>query len=191
MKRNSVTGLITGLSLTAIGFAISSLLTDYHTGNIVLNNGLEKIEWRYYLYYIMITLALFGIAVIITACFCLFFGKTVSKYCKLKTSAISLALSAIVALGLFCLMLFSSCFAFTDPKYHPITFPSSFILGSISFLIFIALLFKYAKLKKYNHSAKAIAIDMLFSFLYVIPFFMLYNTVVGFISDVMHITGII
>ncbi|MEE0060848.1 MAG: hypothetical protein UE295_08470 [Acutalibacteraceae bacterium] len=191
MRKKSIIGLITALLFTAVGFGISTLFTDYRIGNLTVENGIEKIEWFYYLYYLMVTMALFGIAVAITACFCLMFEKTVCRCCEFKTSAISFVLSTIVGLGIFCLILFASCFAFTDPKYHPITFPASFILGSISFLVFVALLFKYAKLKKYNLSVKAIAIDVLFSLLYVIPFFVLYNTLASFLRDCLRIAGLI
>ncbi|MEE0265766.1 MAG: hypothetical protein UD936_09085 [Acutalibacteraceae bacterium] len=192
MKRNAITGLITGLLLTVVGFGVSNLIQGYDIArSVTMVDGEKIINWYSYLYYIMVTLALFGIAVAITACFCLVFKNTVSASCKFNTSAFSIVLSALAGMGLFCLFLFASCFAFTDPKYHPITFPSSFILGSISFLVFIALLFKYVKLKKYNLSVKAIAIDVLFSLLYVIPFFVLYNTLASLLRDCLHIAWVI
>ena len=188
MKRKSLIGLITGLLFAIVGFEISSLLTKYKIHSVIWENGVRvKIEWLYYLYRIMLIFALFGIAIVITASFCLICKKIVSKYCKLNTSAISLAISAVVAMGLYCVFLFG----LTNSVNNPITHLASYIIGSICFFVFLALIFKYAKLKKYNLSALAVIIDILFSVLYVIPFFMLHDMLYTFLSDVMHITGLI
>lgn len=136
---------------------------------ILLNNSLHILK-------------LIGGALILCGLFCLIFNKTVKENCTLKTSGISLAISAVTALGLYCATTFALCFVMTHPSKHPIALPASIIIGILCLIALILLLRIYCKQRKEKPSAKGIVIDILFAVIYIIPLFSVYQSLHNIIS---------
>jgi len=114
---------------------------------------------------------LFGIALIISALFCLIFFKTVKNNCEIKTTVFSLGLSAVGALGLLCAYLWLFIVSSGNMSTYPIVYPVSILLGIICFFIFIVLIAIYLILRKNNWSIKGFCIDILTSIIYLPAFF--------------------
>lgn len=115
-------------------------------------------------------LILFGAALIVTALFCLIFSKTIKANSTIKTSAISLCLSAVGALGLVCALIWYTIIVFHEMSKHPISYPVSVFLGIICFVFFIILIVLYFKHRRNSWSIKGVLIDVLTSIIY-LPFF--------------------
>ena len=83
---------------------------------------------------------LFGITLIFSALFCLLFSKTVINNCNMKTTVLSLGLSAVGAAGLVCVCIWFVTVAFGEISKYPIKYPASVLLGSLCFFAFVVLL---------------------------------------------------
>ena len=130
---------------------------------LLLNDG--------YAFLILCTcLMLFGIALITTALFCLIFPKAVKLSLTLKTTAISLCLSAVGAIGLTCALNWSAITAFSEVSKYPIEYPISVITGLVSLMVFIVLIGVYLKVRSAQPSAKGFIIDILTSIIYLPAF---------------------
>ncbi len=82
----------------------------------------------------------FGALVVITGIVSLTFNRFFSRHCGVETSVTAISISAVVGLGLNCVMLFAFCSIFDHPKNHPIRYPASFFLGVICLVIFLVLI---------------------------------------------------
>lgn len=118
---------------------------------------------------------LFGITLIVSALFCLIFSKTVESNCNIKTTAISLGLSAVGAIGLFCVCLWLSIVSFHEVSKHPISYPLSIILGTVCFFLFVILVVYYLKFRKNAWSIKGFWIDIATGVLYLPTFFFAFS----------------
>ncbi len=112
-----------------------------------------------------------GVALTVTALFCLIFTKTVKNNCNIKTSAISLGISAVGALGILCFLIWFSIVAFNDISSSPITYPFSIAVGLAGFTAFVALFLLYYTERKKHRSVKGFIIDVFTSILYLPTFF--------------------
>ena len=164
-RKISVIMLIVGVAMFATG--------------IIFRKVLGIVEQEYLQSFIRNTCFNFGLGIILNSLFCLIFTKTTIKYCTIKTSIISFGISSMVGMGAMSILLFLSCHFLTSPKKHPIAFPTSILLGSISFLIFILLFYTYTTQRKKIPSTKGTVIDVLFAFLYIHPFLWLYSDLYG------------
>ena len=79
----------------------------------------------------------FGTALLIAGLFCSIFTKTVKTHCSLKTSALSLALSAIGGFGIGCFLLWAVIVGFGETKVTPIEYSVSIIGGLGCFFMFL------------------------------------------------------
>jgi len=113
----------------------------------------------------------FGATLLIAGLFCLVFSKTVKESCSIKTTALSLGISAAGGAGLYCLMIWVIIAGFAGISRHPITYPASIICGLISFALFIMLIVFYIKQRKAYKSVKGVIIDVLTSILFLPAFF--------------------
>ena len=186
-KRNALILLIIGILLSLAGF-----LTPIVYRILISDNGVTGIiggaNAPSYIFMLNTmfsglpaALGFLGAGLAVSSCFCLVFKSTVKKYCAIDTSAISLGLSAVGALGFMCFRVWCLTAAFgASPKY-PIRYPVSIILSILCFIAFVALIVIYIKKRKANRSAKGVIIDMLTSVLYFPAFFFcfscLYNLV--------------
>ena len=127
-------------------------------------------------------LILFGITLIISSAFCLLFSKTVRAYCHIATSAISLGLSAVGALGLVCAFLWFVVVSFNEISKYPIQYPVSVIVGILCLFAFLALIALYFKARCKNWSIKGLVIDILTSIVYLPTFFFMFACLHGMIT---------
>ena len=70
---------------------------------------------------------------------------------SLKTSALSVGIGAMFSLGVHCVFSFLSCYFDSNPGKHPIRYPASIGIGMICLMIFLVLVYLYAKVRKKEH----------------------------------------
>lgn len=116
----------------------------------------------------------FGILITLTGILATVFNRFFSKHCTVESSVTSIVISAVVGLGLSCVMWFATCYFLDHPKNHPIRHPASFIFGVICFVIFLCLIGLYIFLRFRKPSVKGILIDVAVSLVYVAPFWALF-----------------
>lgn len=179
--------LIIGILLLLTGFltpiVYQILVSDNGATGII--GGANTLPYFFMLstmfYGLPAILGFLGIGLAVSSCFCLVFKSTVKKYCAIDTSAISLGLSAVGALGFMCFRVWCLMAAFGASPEYPIRYPVSIILGILCFIAFVALIVIYIKKRKAKRSAKGLIIDILTSVLYFPAFFFcfscLYNLV--------------
>ena len=187
LKQISLLTLLTGALFSIIGVIVPFITLQNYTsqnGAIGIIGGADTPTYEFVVFRIMngclFIAILFGITLIVSALFCLIFSKTVKNNCNIKTTALSLGLSAVGAAGLVCAFLWFSIVSFGEMSKHPIEYPVSVLLGIISFFGFIVLIALYLKTRKTNWSIKGLIIDVLTSIIYLPTFFFafsyLYNT---------------
>jgi len=187
LKQMSLLTLLTGALFSIIGVIIPFITLKnytYQNGGIGIIGGADTPTYEFVVFRILngwpFVTILFGSALIVSALFCLIFSKTVKNNCSIKTTVLSLGLSAVGALGLVCAFLWLSIVSFGEMSKHPIEYPVSVLLGIISFFGFIVLIALYLKTRKTNWSIKGFIIDVLTSIIYLPTFFFafsyLYNT---------------
>ena len=103
--------------------------------------------------------------------------RTVSTHCNIKTSAISLGLSGVGALGVCCVLWWVTLTAFGEASKHPVEYPVSVGLGMLSFMVFVFLIGLYFIVRRKNWSIKGIVLDVLTSLLYLPSFFMIISLI--------------
>lgn len=118
---------------------------------------------------------LLGLALVITALFCLIFPKTVQNSCSAKTTAVSLSLSAVGGMGLGCLTVWYSIIVFHEMSQHPISYPVSILLGIACFVAFVVLIALHFKVRKPIWSIKGLVIDVCTSIIYLPTFFFAFS----------------
>lgn len=187
LKQISLLTLLTGALFLIIGAIVPFITLQNYTsqnGAIGIIGGADTPTYEFVVFRILngwpFVAILFGITLIVSALFCLIFSKTVKNNCNIKTTALSLGLSAVGAAGLVCAFLWFSIVSFGEMSKHPIEYPVSVLLGIISFLGFIVLIALYLKIRKTNWSIKGFIIDVLTSIIYLPTFFFvlsyMYNT---------------
>lgn len=177
LKKYSICTLILGFVISLLGFITPFIRLNFftqHNGAIGIIGGADSPSAY------LLTLSLFpnlhvlfillGLSLIIPSAFCLLFSKTVKTHLRLSTSAVSLGLSAVGALGILCAFVWLITVAFEGPSTHPVEYGVSILLGIFCFFAFIILIGLYIKLRKANKSVKGIIIDVLTSIVY-LPFF--------------------
>ena len=125
----------------------------------------------------------FGALIAITGIFALVFNRFFSKRCGVLCAAVSMSISAVVGLGLSCVMWFATCYFLDHPKNHPIMHPASFIFGVICFVVFLCLIGLYIFLRFRKPSVKGILCDFGVSILYVAPFWAFFSNAYTPISE--------
>ena len=189
LKRNALWVLLFGVVILLTG-----LLTPFgclinctsHQGAIGIIGGAEVPTYQFMFWSLLdgwpFVLILLGISLVLSACFCLLFSKTVNKCCRLTTSAISLGLSAVGALGLACVLLWLSIVTFGNMSRYPIQYPLSILLGMFCFCVFMILLALYFKARKGNWLWKGLLIDFLTSIICLPTFFFAFSYLYAFID---------
>ena len=181
LKRNARWALLGGFVMALVGIAmpVAVLLSDPHNGGMSIIGGMDAPTMQYLVTGIFGSLpdvlVLSGITLMISAVFCLLFSKTVKEHCAVKTSAISLGLSATGALGLVCAFVWFSIVAFDEVRKHPIEYPVSISLGLACLCVFIILIIQYFNARTNNWSVKGLVIDVLTSIFYLPTFFFIFS----------------
>lgn len=178
----SWTMLVGGISLLIFGVVLPSIVLQNYAaqnGAIGIIGGAETPTAVFITFSLMngwpFCATLFGVILIISALFCLIFTKTVKNNCNIKTTALSLGISAVGAVGLVCVFCWFIIVSFGKMSQYPIEYPVSVMLGILSFFVFIVLIALYLKLRKINWSIKGIIIDVLTSIVYLPIFFFVFS----------------
>lgn len=116
-------------------------------------------------------LGLLGISLAVAAGFYFLFAKTVRKHCSIHTSALSLGLSWVGALGLYCAFSWLVIVSFGEVAQHPIQYPVSILLGMLCLFVFVVLIAVYCNARKTIWSVKGVIIDVLTSIVFLPTFF--------------------
>ena len=122
------------------------------------------------------TVLSFGGAMLISGLFALIFNRSMAKNCSLRTSAISLGISASVSLEAFAFFLFASCYFLSNPNKHPIRHPVSLLVGIFALVALVSMICIYAKIRSKNKSLIGVLWDACLALLFLVPFSLAYNT---------------
>ena len=183
LKRYALWVLLSGIGVSLVGLLtpIVYLRIAMHGGSMGIVGGADWPTYWFILSHLYdgwaIVLILLGISVVISSGFCLVFSKTVSTHCNIKTSAISLGLSGVGALGVYCVFWWVAIAAFGEASKHPVEYPVSVVLGMLSFMAFVFLIGLYFIVRRKNWSIKGIVLDVLTSLLYLPSFFMIISLI--------------
>lgn len=178
LKRYAIIIMILGVLISVLGFISPIIYWNNYTlenGAICIIGGTDTPTYTFMLSAIFdglpFVLIIMGISLVVSSGFCLLFSNTVKKHCNINTSAISLGLSGVGALGLVCAFVWFSIVSFGKMSKHPIGYPVSVLLGIFCFLVFVILTVIYIKLRKINWSIKGFIIDVLTSVIFLPTFF--------------------
>ncbi len=178
LKRYSVAMLHAGLFLFAFG-AIAPLFSMHNGNQAGIIGGADTPTYMFAVFQVMngwpFCGILFGGALMISALFCLAFSKTVKENCSIKTTALSVGLSAVGAMGLVCAFVWFAIVAFDEMSKHPVAYPASIGFGLACLGIFVFLIAVYLQSRKSIRSVKGLCIDVLTSILYLPAFFFLFS----------------
>lgn len=171
LKRYALWVLLSGIGVFLLGFVIPFVTARHASMGIV--GGADWPTYQFLLNGWPIAFMLLGISAVISSGVCLVFSKTVNKHCNIKTSAISLGLSGVGALGVYCVFWWFSMAAFGEASRHPVEYPVSIVLGMLCFLAFILSIGLYFMVRRKNLSVIGVILDVLTSILYLPSFFMI------------------
>ncbi len=125
---------------------------------------------------------LWGMAFLLTSVFCLIFSNTVKTYGSVRTSMLSVGLSATGAAGLDCFLLWMTIVAFDELNQHPIAYPASILFGFLCLAAFGVLLVLYARFRTLQRSLKGVLMDVATSFVYLPAFLTSFGVLYEMIS---------
>ena len=185
LRRYALWVLLSGIGVALLGFLtpIISMLIPVHGGSSGIIGGMDGPTYWFILsrlyYGWPIAFILLGISVAISSGFCLLFSRTVSTHCNIKTSAISLGLSGVGALGVCCVLWWVTLTAFGEASKHPVEYPVSVGLGMLSFMVFVFLIGLYFMVRMKNWSIIGVIIDVLTSIVYLPAFFWIISSRAG------------
>lgn len=173
--------LVCGLILAAVGAVAPVLALQLSSQGAAMGiiGGADASTYRFVMFTLLdgwpFCAVLFGGSLTVSGLFCLFFGKTVERYCSVKTSAVSLALSAVGAMGFVCAILWYAMAAFHETEKHPILHPVCVALGVICLIACIVLIAWYIKFRKKQRSIPGVLVDVLTCILYFPAFFFAFS----------------
>jgi len=112
-----------------------------------------------------------GIALSITAVFCLIFTKTVKEHCGAATSLSALGISVSLSLMGYCILVK----AFTSPTRNPFDYLASDVIACFGFISFFVLLMVYFAFRIKKWSFLGFVIDTLTGIIYLPALFFMYD----------------
>lgn len=188
LKRNALIVLVLGLIVAIFGYVTPMVYWSHYTahhGSIGLIGAADNPPSYWFSLYAMydglpLVLFILGIALFVSAAFCLLFSKTVKAHCSIKTSAISLALSGVGVLGFICAFKWFTIVTFHEMEKYPIAYPFSILLGILCAVAFVVLLVLYFKVRRRNWSIKGFVMDVLTGVVYLPAFF----CVLAYLSEI-------
>ena len=175
MKKYSIITLLISISILIYG-----VLTIMADERYFLDDKIY-VSYRYEITCIM----LYGIAFLICGLSMYIFHKTISSQCALKTSFLSICLSATAALGLHCGIVRLSNYMFDELGEHPFSNPASEMGLFVATILFIVFMCFYVKIRYSKPSKIGVIIDVLFAFIYIIPFYYTYLNIHTYLSDLL------
>lgn len=178
-KIYSSISLISGLLIVLASVLVPIIKLSNHTaqnGSVGIIGGADAPTLLFLLKYsdghLLFTLIL-GLTLFLCGGFCLIFKRVVINNCGLRTTALSLVISLFGASGLSCFFIWYSIVAFHEMSMHPIAYPVSVFAGLLSFIMFIAAIILYIKVRRNNFKPKGIIIDILTSIITLPTLFLL------------------
>lgn len=178
-KIYSSISLISGLLIVLASVLVPIIKLSNHTaqnGSVGIIGGADAPTLLFLLKYsdghLLFTLIL-GLTLFLCGGFCLIFKRVVINNCGLRTTALSLVISLFGASGLSCFFIWYSIVAFHEMSMHPIAYPVSVFAGLLSFIMFIAAIIFYIKVRRNNFKPKGIIIDILTSIITLPTLFLL------------------
>lgn len=181
-KRISRIVLVLGLVIAISGYVTPLVYWNHytpHNGSIGLIGAAEDPPTYWFALYAMfgglpLVLFILGITLFVSSGFCLLFSKTVKTHCAVKSSAMSLGLSAVGVLGLICAFVWFTIVYFDEMARHPIEYPVSILLGILCAWAFVILFVLYFKERRKNWSIKGFVIDVLTGIVYLPAFYFVF-----------------
>lgn len=181
MKKFAWIGLIMGLMLTVI-----SLVIPMHMMNNASVSMIGGAGWPTYQFFmgcamdgLFVFVLTLGVVMMITALVCLIFRGTITVHCSIPTTLVSLGLSAVGALGLFCAFTWYSIASFHEMSRYPIRYPVSIVLGLGCVAAFVGLIVGYIRLRSRRPSIKGVLLDVVTVCLYATVFLCLFDWIDG------------
>lgn len=182
LKLFSLITLLSGFLLSMIGIVAPFIRLQNYTsanGSIQIIGGADTPTYKFILFQSMhgwpFCLMLFGACLIVSALFCLIFTKTIKTNCSIKTSIISLGLSAVAALAILCVFTWYTIVVFHEISKHPVSYPFSVNLGILCCVVFVVLIVLYCKFRRVCWSIKGFVIDAFTSVIYLPAFFFTFS----------------
>ncbi len=176
-KRNSWLVLCVGVFISIVAL----LIPYFYIRNIEMSiiGGADWPTYRLLLLSVLdglcVTLEMLGFSLIVSSLFCLILPKTVQTHCSLATSTVSLGLSAVGGLGLYCVFLWFVIVSFNEMDKYPFAYPASIVTGMLCFVGVIALGGLYFKARKGKWSISGVLIDIFTIVLYLPTFLFTYS----------------
>ena len=177
LKSFSITSLVAGVCVLAAGFLLPVIvaMAQPSDGSVGIIGGADMPTILFVVSLFLkqwpLCLILLGIALIITGLFSLAFSGAIKNHCTVKTSTLSVAISAVGGLGVVLANMWFIVAAFgTKPRYPDTNLPSV-LVSVIAVIAFIALVAWYCKERKAQWSWKGALIDLLTCMLYSPAFF--------------------
>jgi hypothetical protein len=177
LKRYSLAALASGVVLFVGSFVVPFILTfraSAGQGSVGIIGGADGPTAQFLTMQLLSRwpgcLAFLSAALVLSGLFCMFFSKTVTQVCSVKTSAVALGLSAIGGAGLYCFFLWLAMTAFHETGKHPIAYPVSVAGGVLCLTGFLGLLVLYFRERKQKWCWGGIAIDVATAVIYLPAF---------------------
>ena len=123
-----------------------------------------------------------GIAMVISAGFCLIFTKTVEKHCTLYSTATAMGFSAAGGAGILCAVYAFRIAMSNNVRKFPVGYPASIAGGIACLVIFLALIVVYFFTRKGKFTVIGLVLDILTSILYLPGFFGLSAVLAAIVS---------
>ncbi len=194
LKQYSLFTLFAGLIILAVGAVIPLvyvLSIPSNSASTGIIGGASTPTYEFLLEELLCGLPLilirFGFVLAVCSLFCHLFSKTVETHCTIPTSLISVGLSAIGALGLYCFFNWALIIYFEDISISPVEYYVSIILGLVCLAAFILLTVFYFKQRKKAWSLWGVLIDVMTSIVFLPSFFWAANAIRDFLDGIASI----
>ena len=111
-----------------------------------------------------------GVPFAIVGAASLIWGADVRAACTVRTSLLSMGLSATGAVGLYCFINWLAMAAFHERHLYPRAYPFYVSVGLIALCVFLLLLVLYGMSRSKNRSVKGVSFDIVTAVLFLSPF---------------------
>ena len=167
---SALTGIAGLIALFASAVMPFVYMKEVLHGGIDIVGGADGPTYRYIIEGRMggwpVFFMLAGIALVLTALFCLIFSNTVRKHCRIPTTLLALGMSASGMLGLASLLEWAAMFAFGDFHKYPIRHPVCVITGMLCACLLTWLAVLYYRVRRKHWSGVGFALDIVTGVLY-------------------------
>lgn len=133
------------------------------------------------------SMLIFSIAFFVLSILLHIFRKQMEEYCSLRTTCLSILISAVGSLGLYAAFIFYLTFFLGSVREHPIVYNVGRVVIPLSFLLFCILLVVYILVRRKKIFSIGTVIDIIISIIFIIPFWSIYAFIQISISDYLAI----